>query len=343
MEVLMKKIFLLSTCLLFTACSSMGDMGDKFTSTHVEDISVFSDNTVALIRDLDLATERADAIYIREYLKMDEPEEMQLASAVKKTNILMQQITDYSIEIVTLSETPVSEDEKIIRYHDYMKPIAVAMAQNLELDAGHYDKTMEDIRESGSFRDALKAAQPIINGVSRTANNYSNLTIESIETVIAKIDQSIEREYAEVISYQEGLEFEKYEVLKGIGYVYESFRGDDKAYKKLRSSNVILDKSLTPASRPSNEGLIKIRDHLLVRLDILHTVGNEIAPDWEIYRASLNELNETSTEAVTSTNRIRIVAMMWVRAHGKMASGKTKPAEWFDISDAPSALIKLAL
>ena len=85
----------------------------------------------------------------------------------------------------------------------------------------------------------------------------------------------------------------------------------------------------------------KIAEHLIKRLEITHKIWQEIEPDWELYRATHRELDELYNEIRNGLNQTRAIVIIWARAHQKMAAGKTNPAEWFDIDDAPSQLFKL--
>ena len=81
-------------------------------------------------------------------------------------------------------------------------------------------------------------------------------------------------------------------------------------------------------------------DHLVEKLDKVHRIGEEIKQDWEVYRATHRELDNLHKKARFETRQIRFMTLVWLRAHQKMASGVTNPAEWFDISEAPGMLLK---
>ncbi len=70
-------------------------------------------------------------------------------------------------------------------------------------------------------------------------------------------------------------------------------------------------------------------------------VGEEIEPDWIHYRATHLELDDLYKDAQYEIRQIRLITLVWIRAHQKMASGIVSPAEWFDISDAPAMLLKM--
>jgi hypothetical protein len=60
-----------------------------------------------------------------------------------------------------------------------------------------------------------------------------------------------------------------------------------------------------------------------------------------LYRATHRELDALAVEIRGRLNRTRATVIIWARAHQKMASGKSSPAEWFDLDNAPAQLFQL--
>jgi hypothetical protein len=53
-------------------------------------------------------------------------------------------------------------------------------------------------------------------------------------------------------------------------------------------------------------------------------------------------LNEIVDETIQSAHEARIIMLTWIRAHQKMSSGTSKPADWFDIGEVTKSLVKSA-
>ena len=73
----------------------------------------------------------------------------------------------------------------------------------------------------------------------------------------------------------------------------------------------------------------------------LHLWG--LGQNWGIVadpRPKEMNLFQLMDKAVERTNQVRLIMLVWSRAHQKMASGVVDPADWFDIKDAPALLIK---
>ena len=121
--------------------------------------------------------------------------------------------------------------------------------------------------------------------------------------------------------------------------LYRTYSGDIDAFGKLRASGAVRDKKLLPKGKPSNEELKKIGEHLRARLKVTYQIGEEIKPDWENYRAAHRELDAMHVNAMDRINKTRLMALIWLRAHQKMASGVMSPAEWFNVKELPAQLI----
>ena len=69
---------------------------------------------------------------------------------------------------------------------------------------------------------------------------------------------------------------------------------------------------------------------------------------WKFYDAPKSRLANMvfNLDVFLPTERIakvRLILLVWARAHQKMASGIVDPADWFDIKDTPAMLIQLGL
>ena len=65
-----------------------------------------------------------------------------------------------------------------------------------------------------------------------------------------------------------------------------------------------------------------------------------LEPRWELYQATLEELNGLHTKAFKSSGRERVALLLWVRAHQRMAAG-LEGSSWFDYGDLIGNALKL--
>ncbi len=331
----------LTVVLLLLSVSGCASWEGKFSGTKQADVSVFADQTIATMTDPDLGLPVGQSVYVREYVVDSEPEEEQFAMLEKDLEQRLLRLVQYSVALVDIAETSKSDAEKVEKYTNFLKIMQKQAEERAELESGYYDSVIENIAKQKKFHEALQAAQPILNASGRGFQKLLDKLEKSLKVLEAKLDRKIDERFETVIQYQKALEEEKYAILIALGQLYQTYKGEPEAFQKLRDSGVIRKKSLLPKGEPSEDDLSNIAEHLLKRLDISHKIWQEIEPDWDLYRATHRELDDLYVLIKNGINRTRASVIIWARAHQKMASGKTNPAEWFDIENAPAQLFKL--
>ena len=165
-----------------------------------------------------------------------------------------------------------------------------------------------------------------------------NELTDAIDVLANKLDSKIDEEYAQVIRYQKVLEHEKGQLLKAFEIIYEAYRTNEPDLKKLTESGVVWIPEIIPEGRPTKKDLRAIGEHLYARSDSIHVVQTELQPFWDEYRAAHKEIDDLADQAMERIAKVRLILLVWTRAHQKMASGTVDPADWFDIKDVPALL-----
>ena len=332
-------LIVILSLVLLNACTSFTR---KFAATMSEDVNAFSDQTVTIMAEADLGFGKNDAIYIRPFVDVTQPEELAFYEANNKALKMLQGMVLYSLELTRIAETYKDEEDKINAYIEVLKTVKDDTRENMKFTPESYAELLEEIRSESTFREALLKAQPIVN----LFGQYLNLVMDDFSArtldLANAIDQRVDKRYADVILYQSVLEKEKYAVLRGMGQLYKFYSGEEEAYTRLVDSGVIIDPDVLPKGTPNRKQMNVIGDHLRNRLKAMHQIGLEIQPDWDMYRTTHKELDEKHTVVNDRISKVRAIAVLWVRAHLKMASGKSQPAEWFDVGDV-QGLVKLVL
>jgi len=321
-----------------TGCASWEG---KFSGTKEANIGVFADQTIAIIANSNLGLPIGNTVYVREFIEQSDPEVQEFLKLEKELDRRLLRLIQYSITLVDIAEASKSEKEKVEKYASFLKSIQKSAEENAGLAPGYYDNIIENIKEKKKFYEALQAAQPIINASGRGYQELLSNIEDSLKVLEVSLDHKIDERYATVIKYQQALEDEKYTILIALGQLYKFYKGDAEAFDKLRLSGALRQEGLLPKGTPSEKDLSNISDHLVKRLDITHKIWLEIEPDWKLYRATHQELDELYVKMKTSLDRTRATVIIWARTHQKMAAGITNPAEWFDINSAPAQLFKL--
>lgn len=335
------RILALAALLTLTACAT--SMQGKFAATSQANVGAFADQTIAMLSNSDLGVAQDRALYVRHYINQDWEETRHFQALVDDAETMLRGIVKYSINLVTIAEVNKTDNTRIQAYVKYLENIQGNTESKLDLGQGYYDEILVKAGTEEKFLDALQQAQPLINGVGRYAQLLMDEINDATKALARKIDAQIELEYSEVIAYQKALEAEKYAVLRGLGKIYQTYKGDSAAFGELLQSDVIRDKKLIPKGQPNYEQLRAIGEHLGHRLEVLSKIWAEIEPDWNNYRATHRELDQLQTKIDQDANRMRAIVIVWLRAHQKMAAGVQNPAEWFDIESAPAQLFQLGV
>ncbi len=327
------------TAFVATGCANFEG---KVTSSQVADTAYFTDQTISMLSSARLQMQKDASLYTKEYWNDADPDEQAVLEIEAEVIDVFRSVIEYSLTIVNISDSPASEPEKVQRYADWFGPWKEEYFDRVGMDKQKYDDTIAKIRRQQDLRKAFLAAQPLMNALNYHTNNRLDELIVKADIVARKTDAKIDMDFADVIRYQEKLEAEKYRILAALEDLYGTYSGEEGAYERLKANRAIRRKDLLPPQRPSDDQTERIGQHLLARLETLHLVGQQIEPDWKTYRATHRELDEMHTALLDDVTAVRIMILIWVHAHYQLASGRTRPAEWFDIKDATTAALKLA-
>jgi hypothetical protein len=335
---LLLSVTALLTGLLGSGCATLEG---KVTSSKEADTSYFADQTISMLSSADLEMERDVTIYTREFFDANDPDEQRLLELEGKALAVFRVIIEYSLGIVRIANSRASESDQVQMYADWFGPWDDLALDQLSMDQEQYDNIIAEIREESDLRKAFLKAQPMLNALNLHMNEVLDEMVRQADTVAGKIDARIDAEFADVIRYQEALEDEKYAILSALEDVYGVYTAEKGAYSSLKKNRAIRRKDLLPAKWPNDAQIEKIVEHLLKRLEALHLVGQQIEPEWTVYRETHRELDALHEGLLNDIKTARLLTLIWVHAHYQMASGKTKPAEWFDIQDVGAAALKL--
>ncbi len=334
----LKTLFLVLAVASVSGCASVKG---KFTSTKEANVGFFADQTIAMLSRADFGLDRRGTIYIREFFDENGTEEKRFFELTNAVETALRGVVRYTIAIVTIAETEKTEIDRIKAYVKYIKGVQQNSEKMLKLKPGHYDQILARVEQQDKFLAAIQQAQPIINAFGRYIQTLVDEIYDAAEVLEKKLDSRIDEKYEEVIRYQQSHNREKYLVLRALSDLDDAYQNDESAFKRLIQSDAVRSKKLIPQSVPNEEELSKLAQYLLNRLEVMHKIWQEIEPDWQLYRKTHRELDESHIKVLENTNRLRLTMIVWLRAHQKMAAGITNPAEWFNVEDAPTELLKL--
>lgn len=330
-------LLMLLTVALLSGCASYNK---KFKNKPVADIGFFADSTITMLSELDLSVTRDETLLVRRFMHPGEPEEMRVAEMGADLKMALANIVRYSIDIVNIAESDMAETNKVHAYADYLVQFREGVLKNPKIEADTFDNTIEEVMVQTEFIKALQTAQPLLNAVILDGALRVDELINAVEELALKVDGRIDEEYSDIIRYRAKLEREKFDIMTAFEIIYDAYRTDEPNLELLRSSGVIWMPEIIPEGRPSREDLQEIGTHLQHRMEALQAIQQSMKPNWDDYLATQKELDALIDKSLASIRESRILLLTWVRAHQKMASGTTNPAQWFDIGEVTKSLIK---
>ncbi len=336
---LVQWICLLAIFLLLSACASFNK---KFKPSTEANVGIFADNTLAMLAATGFGFTKNN-LYTKGYFSYDEPEEMLFLGTRDGVEQVLNIMVRYSLRLVSITDKHDTARDQITAYVSYLQEIDDKILVALELDSDYYAELIVEVGEQKKFMAALKTAQPIVDALG----HYMDRTLDELEdaagALALKIDLKIDVRYADLIRYQKALEKEKYAILSALEQLHLTRRGNIEAYDMLKAGETTIPRGMLTEDLPTYEERWSIVKHQIERLDILHRVVEEIQPDWDLYRETHLELDEIHKLLNMESRKMRLITLVWIRAHQKMAAGIASPAEWFNINEAPSILINMGV
>jgi len=318
-------------------------MEGKFSESESENLGPFATQTIAIVGESDFGFTERRAVYVRKYTLPTtvSPEAEKFFSDAAALDRLFRGIIGYSMKIVDLSESGKSQDEQIEAYADYVMSFRAESVEKMGGTTDDQKALAAKIREQDKYLSALRAGQPMIDGVTE----YGEILLADIEAssgaAVAALETQIDENSVELIEYTDLLIKKRNSLLLGLQYIYEYEDGDGTALQSLIDSNIIRSKELQLKKDLTEKELRKVEAHLVARLDSLSAVADKIEPDWIRYRETHAELDNIYSQVLFEIRQARLALLTWERAHRLMSSGKSDPAEWFSLADAPGAILKL--
>jgi hypothetical protein len=326
--------------MLLSGCASMEG---KFSESKSENLGPFATQTIAIVGESDFGFTERRAVFIRKYAipGNSSPEVEQFFSDSGALDRLFRGIIEYSMKLVALSESGKSQEEQVEAYAVYVQGFRAESVKKIGATSDNQQALVSDIRDQDKYLDALQSAQPMIDGVTEYGEQLLADMEGSSKAAVDSIENQIDSDSVELMEYTDLLLDKRNSLLLGLQYIYEYENGDNEALERLIESNIIRSKELQLKKDLTEKELRKVEDHLVARLESLTAVADKIEPDWVRYRATHAEVDNIYSQVLFEVRQARLALLTWERAHKLMSSGKSDPAEWFSLADAPGAILKM--
>ena len=279
---------------LFAMVAAPANAGKKEAN-----ISAFADQTIALLSNPNYGFSIDETILIRKYINADEPAYEALLSSSERILQLLISMTNYSIEIATLSSINNSEAEQVTAYADYLDTLQENIVTLLGIPNENFSDLITNIRRQESLLDAIRTGQPIINAFGRYAQLLLNDYDELVSTFSQQLDTAIEQDYATLIDFKAKLDQRRVVALTEIA----NMEGGDTSIQGNQKG-------------------------LAARLDRMQETAAIVLPQIELYWDTHRELDAIHFATQESSTQVRWMILLWGRAHAAMARGRSTSTDW---------------
>lgn len=323
----------------------------KFTKSESENLAPFAEQTINLIGTLEFSLTDSEIIYLRDihnYINMDEPYERYLKLETQVGNMLIALIT-YSLQIVSISEQNISDNRKanqiadvVLALNELIKKDEVLFNENRDEDK--INEIIAQVRQQQDYLQALRLLLPLINEFSAHAGRVLDELDREKQKVSLLIDEAVDRKYASVIELHKEMRKVKDDMFRTlINLSRYSVTRDPFYLDKMKSYGMFsVLKAAGNKKSLSNAVLEQLHKDVTTEMRLVNENYEQLLPDireYQKYHKELLVLTESKEDAIREA---RLIFLIWARAYHKMASGKTDPAEWFDIMDTGKLLIGAA-
>lgn len=287
--------------------------GSAVGAKKAADIAAFTDQTIALMSNPDSGFNIDESLLIRKYLNPEDPDYAVLLSVSQRVLRLLISLTDYSIEIATLSSVDETDAQQVTDYANYLNLLQEEVVEVLLFPEENFNDVIAQIRKQENLLDAIRTGQPVVNALCRFGQLLLNDYDRSISKVAANLDSAIEQNFSVLVNFSDILD--------------------------RRRSAVLAEIAVLEATAASNQ---VYRDGLLGRVERVQNIAATVRPQLELYWDTHRELDEIHLATTNSSAHVRLVLLVWSRAHAVMASGRKISTDWVEeYKDLGEAAYKL--
>jgi hypothetical protein len=292
-------------------------------------LAPFAENTIAMTGDINYGLWQARPVYLRPHI--EGPEVQNYAEKWAKIRRVLNGIVAYSVEVVTLSESLLDGPERAVALANFLElmlqPVLEEPRPELHLTPEQILDIIASVRQQEKLFDALMAAQPLVDEVSRSTGEVLDDMTLAQKNAADEVTQSIDLEYAEILHFSETLKDQQITALQNAQRLHDYRHGDSGAFQTLMKNDASLAEVVQNEANPSTADLQAIEQRLIYKLSVIKSLKEQLDPDLEMYRMQQKELYDLLRIANASLKKAKISVIVWARSHRKLAAGVMDPAK----------------
>lgn len=324
---------------------------EKFVKKESENLAPFSKQTIDLVGTIEYSLNNTQVLYLREihdYIEVENPYERYFALENQVENMLTALVA-YSLQIVAISEQNITDNEKSNLIADVVLELVGLVRKdevvvNTNRDDEKNEEVIAQVRQSEEYLAALRLLLPLINEFSAHAGRVLDELANENQKLVLLIDSAIDKKYASALELKNELRMVKDDMYRTLINLSQYSLTKDTAYfEKMKSYGMFSVQAATKNKKSLNsKEMAQLHKDITAELRVLNENYSQLLPDIREYQQSHKELLELIEFKEDAIGEARLTFVVWSRAYQKMASGKTDPAEWFDISDSGALIFGVA-
>jgi hypothetical protein len=301
----------------------------RFSSSKRLNLAPFAEDMIAVAGDIQYGLGQNYAVYLRGYGETPEAAHMQRLAA--KVRELIRGTISYALEVVALADSRMPGPERAQalgnKLDSLLRPVVMPPTAPLNISEAELNAILDDVRAQESLVDGLSAAQPLINEIARVAGEIFEDTKLALDATAAVTQQRITTDIAPVLEQDRMLRDFQLRATASMGLIARYRHGDAAALDSLVAIVPSLTEVISVEDGVSGAEMAVIEERMVYLLQTISEVRRQLEPDRELFWNQQAELEQLVASFNTALRQARVAVVAWSRAHQRLASGITDPAE----------------
>jgi hypothetical protein len=338
----MSKILGTSTLIVFISIVISGCAA--FQAQKKINLAPFAENAVSIVSEVEYGLSQARAVHVRPFL--GGPATIEYREEWNKMGRFLRGIVAYSIQIVTISQSDISDKKKSGMLADYVGSLATPVFADptlgFKITREEFNSITVNIRNQDNYFDAMNAAQPVVDEVARVAEEVLRDLKNAQDAARLEVARRIEENHAPILKYRVDLKEGQERTLQSAVFLGRWNKGEHGIEDSLLFHDPGLKQVLKSGQSLTYEKYNQISKILIARLEAGKLIQEHLFPEMELYQREMRELDELITIADRGIRQSKGAIAVWRRSHQTMAAGITEPAAIDLFGIAQAAVRKVA-
>ncbi len=315
-----------------------------FQSQKKINLAPFAENAVSIVSEVEYGLSQARAIHIRPFI--GGPASQEYREQWTKMSRFLRGIVAYSVQIVTISQSDMSDSKKASMLADFVQGLAVPIFEDpslgFKISRGEFSTMVANIRKQNDYFKAMNAAQPVVDEVARVAELVLSDLKDAQNEARLEVGNRIEAYHAPVLRFKDDLKDGQERVLQTAVFIAAWRRGEEAMEDSILLHNPAMRQFLKPGQKFNFEIAGQISKSLAASLEGGKLIQDHLFPEMEQYQKEMRELDDLIAIADRGVKQSKAAIVIWRRAHQTMAAGITEPAAIDLFGIAQAAVKKVA-